>query len=118
MPDARTIFGAVDSKDLDAMRAMLAENPRFVMSNNDPLIGKDAVMAGNAGFFTMIQGSRHEVLHEWAVGTATIAETEVTYQRLDGKEVTVPAVTIWEVDEAGLITNLRIYADQTPLFAS
>jgi hypothetical protein len=42
----------------------------------------------------------------------------VTYLRLDGKEVSVPAVTIWEVDEAGLITDLRVFIDQAPLFAA
>jgi hypothetical protein len=118
MPDAKTVFGAVDGKDLEVLRGLLAEDTRFVMGNGDPLIGREAVLAGNAAFFTMVQGLRHAVLHEWAVGAATIAETEVTYLRLDGKEVTVPAVTIWEVDEAGLIKDLRVFIDQTPLFAS
>jgi ketosteroid isomerase-like protein len=117
MPDAKTVFGAVDGQDMDRLGELLSEDARFVMGNGDPLIGRAAVLAGNAAFFTMVQGLRHSVLREWAIGAVTVAETEVTYLRLDGKEVSIPAVTIWETDQAGLITELRIFADQAPLFA-
>jgi ketosteroid isomerase-like protein len=118
MPDAKTVFGAVDEQDLLRLGGLMAEDVRFVMGNGEPLVGEEAVLAGNAVFFTMVKGLRHALLHEWAVGGVTIAETEVTYLRLDGKEVSVPAVTIWEVDEAGLITDLRVFIDQAPLFAA
>ena len=100
------------------MGGLIAEDVRFVMGNGEPLIGREAVLAGNAAFFTMVKGLRHVLLHEWAVEGATVAETEVTYLRLDGKEVSVPAVTIWGVDETGLINDLRIFVDQAPLFAT
>jgi ketosteroid isomerase-like protein len=117
MPDANTVFGAVDGQDVDRLGELLSDDARFVMGNGDPLIGREAVLAGNAAFFTMVQGLRHSVLREWAVGSAMIVEAEVTYLRLDGKEVSIPAVTIWETDQAGLITEFRIFADQAPLFA-
>ncbi|HEX4247916.1 MAG TPA: hypothetical protein VH008_08600 [Pseudonocardia sp.] len=41
----------------------------------------------------------------------------MTYTRLDGGEVTVPAVSIWRVDDDGLIVDYRVFVDQAPLFA-
>lgn len=63
------------------------------------------------------QGIRHELLREWTVGAETIAETNVIYLRRDGKEVTVPAVSIWRVGADGLIVDYRVFVDQTPVFA-
>jgi ketosteroid isomerase-like protein len=117
MPDATTVLGAVDAQDLERLSGLLTENARMVMGNGEPLIGREAIMAANAGFFAMVQGVRHTLLREWVVDGVTVVEAEVTYTRLDGKEVTVPAVSIWEVDEAGLITDYRVLLDQTPLFA-
>jgi len=117
MPDARSTFAAVDAQDLDAIAALFAEDARLVFGNQEPLVGRDAVIAGNTAFFQLVRGLRHQLLNEWTVGAETIAETDVTYTRLDGKEVTVPAVSIWRVDGDGLIVDYRIFVDQAPLFA-
>ena len=117
MPEARSLFAAVDAQDVDALAALLADDSRLVFGNQEPLLGRAAVLAGNEAFFQLVRGLRHQVRNEWTVGADTIAETDVTYTRLDGKEVTVPAVTIWRVDGDGLIVDLRIYVDQAPLFA-
>jgi len=117
MPDARTIFAAVDAHDIAAFDAMFADDGRFVFGNREPLVGREAVIAGNVAFFQLIRGLRHQLRNEWTFGADTIAETDVTYTRLDGKEVTVPAVSIWRVDDEGLIVDYRIFIDQAPLFA-
>lgn len=117
MPEARSLFAAVDARDVVALDALLADDARLVFGNQEPLLGRGAVLAGNAAFFQLVRGLRHQLRNEWTVGADTIAETDVTYLRLDGKEVTVPAVTIWRVDGDGLIVDLRIYVDQAPLFA-
>ena len=117
MPDARTIFAAVDAQDIAAFDAMFADDGRLVFGNREPLVGREAMIAANVAFFQLIQGVRHQLRNEWTVEAETIAETDVTYTRLDGKEVTVPAVSIWRVDDDGLIVDYRIFIDQAPLFA-
>jgi ketosteroid isomerase-like protein len=117
MPDARTTFAAVDALDVEALAALFAEDGRLVFGNREPLVGREAMIAGNKAFFELVRGLRHRLLNEWTVGADTIAETDVTYTRLDGKEVTVPAVSIWRVDGEGLIVDYRIFVDQAPLFA-
>jgi ketosteroid isomerase-like protein len=116
MPEATTFFHAVDTKDLDVLKSMFTADSRFVFANQEPLLGIDAILAGNAAFFSMVQGLKHELLRVWVVDATTIAETAVTYTRLDGEDVTLPAVTIWDIDAAGLITELRVSVDTTPVF--
>jgi ketosteroid isomerase-like protein len=117
MPDAQTTFRAVDTQDVEALAGLFAEDGRLVFGNQEPLVGRAAVLAGNVAFFQLVLGVRHQLRNEWTVGAETIAETDVTYTRLDGKDVTVPAVSIWRVDGDGLIVDYRIFIDQAPLFA-
>ena len=117
MPTAQDVLRMVDEQDLDGMATLFAEDATFVMANHEPLPGRSAILEANAAFFAMVQGVRHEVLRDWAVGPATIVEADVTYVRRDGKEVTVPAVSIWTVGDDGLITDYRVFVDQSPVFA-
>jgi len=117
MATAAEIFELVDTQQVDALVALYAVDAKFALGNNGVATGRGMIAAGNKAFFTLVQGIRHELLREWAVGNVTIAETDVTYTRRDGKEVKVPAVSIWEVDEAGLITDYRVFVDQGPVFA-
>ncbi|WP_405060924.1 nuclear transport factor 2 family protein [Kribbella sp. NBC_01505] len=116
MPDVQEVFRLVDTQDLDGLAALFAPDARFVMGNAEPLIGPDAIVAGSAAFGAMVQGFRHVPVRDWAVGPVTIIELEVTYTRLDGKEVTVPAVTIWEVDDGDLIIDYRVFVDSGPVW--
>ena len=59
----------------------------------------------------------HRLLNDWSVGPVTIAQSEVTYLRLDDKEVTIPAVTIWRAQDDGLLTHLQVFYDPSPIFA-
>jgi ketosteroid isomerase-like protein len=116
MPTAESVFALVDKQDSQGIGALLAPRATFAIGNREPANGRDEIVATQGIFFTLIQELRHELVREWAVGDATIAETKVTYTRLDGREVTVPAVSIWIVDEAGLITDFRVFVDQSPVF--
>jgi hypothetical protein len=61
---------------------------------------------------------RHRIAHEWRLGRGTVAETEVTYRRVDSKDVAVPAVSIWRTRDGGLIDDYRIYVDLAPVYAA
>jgi hypothetical protein len=69
-----------------------------------------------AGFCQTVDGVRHDPVEQWDAGTATIAESDVTYTRKDGATVTVPAVTIYRT-EGALIQDYRVFIDLAPLFA-
>jgi hypothetical protein len=90
----------------------------MVFGNSDPLLGRDAVLAGNIAMLGRIKGLRHVITAQWTVDDTTIAVTDVTYTRPDDKQVTLPAVSIWRVGGDGLIVDYRIYFDPAPLFAA
>ena len=117
MPSAQVVFRAVDSMDPAALTDLLAEDARMRFGNADPFVGHEAVIAGAAAFFGAIRGIRHTIRTVWTVGADTIAETDVTYTRQDGKDVTIPVVSIWRVGGDDRIEDYRVFYDVTPVFA-
>ena len=113
---ATRVFRIVDATDVPGFLGLLADDAEFVFANAEPLVGHDAIGAALGGFYQSIAGLGHECVHEWAVGDTTIVESTVTYARLDGQQVSVPATTIYHVTD-GLIDSYRIYMDTTPVYA-
>jgi hypothetical protein len=111
------LFAVIDTMKADTIVEFLAEDARLVFGNGEPMVGRPAIVAGLEGFFSTIQDLRHQAVHQWTVQADTIVESVVTYQRLDDKTVTIPAVSIWHLGDEGLITDYRIYVDLAPLYA-
>jgi hypothetical protein len=112
------VFSTVDAARPDAIADLFASNGRFRFGNDEPLVGRDAVAAGLAGFLASIAGLHHKLVNVWRLGPETIAETDVTYQRHDGHSVVVPVVSIWRTDTTGLIADYRVFGDLTPVYAA
>jgi hypothetical protein len=112
------VFRAVDGLDPVEFGVLLAEDARMVFGNGEPLLGRAAILAGCAAFGETIAGLSHRTLRSWTVGPDTIVESAVTYRRLDGTEVTMPAVSIWTAGDDGLIDDYRVFYDLAPLYAS
>ena len=98
MPAAQTIFAAIDSLDPRALVGFVAEDATMRFGNAEPLVGPEAIVAASEAFLATVRGVRHHIREVWTVDATTIAttiaDTEVTYTRLDGKVVTVPVVSI------------------------
>ncbi|MBP2708188.1 nuclear transport factor 2 family protein [Microbispora sp. RL4-1S] len=114
----RRVFERVDSFDPSEFGRLLAEDATFVFGNAEPLTGRDAIVAGLRTFYSTIGGLRHRIVRNWQVDADTIAETEVTYRRLDGKDVSAVAVSIWRTRDDGLISDYRIFVDLAPVYAA
>jgi hypothetical protein len=109
------LFADVDRMDAAAFASHLSENCRLRFGNAEPVMGRADIEAVIAGFFETIAGLSHEVVHQWRIDETSIVELQVTYTRLDERQVTVPVVSIWSGD--GLIDDYRIYADLAPVYA-
>lgn len=116
-PTPEALFAKIDRRDLRGVADLLAENATMVFGNGEPLLGREAVLAANTAFMETIAGLSHRIVDSWVVEDTTIAVTDVTYTRLDAKEVTLPAVTIWRVGADGLIVDFRVVLDLTPVYA-
>jgi len=114
----RRVFQIVDSFDPDEFVRLLAEDATLVFGNAEPMTGRETIAAGLRAFFSTIAGLRHRTVRTWQVDADVIAETEVTYRRLDGGEASVVAVSIWHTRDDGLITDYRIFVDLAPVYAA
>ncbi|MEV4476614.1 nuclear transport factor 2 family protein [Nonomuraea salmonea] len=115
--EARHVFQIIDAFDPDGIAKLMAEDGTMVFGNADPMVGRQAIADGLRAFFATIAGLRHRIVRHWRVGADTIAETEVTYRRLDGRDARVVAVTIWTTRDDGLISDYRIFVDVAPAYA-
>ena len=105
----------VDRMDSHAFASHFSGDCRLRIGSGEPLVGRAAIEAGLTGFFSTIKGLHHDLITQWDVDGVTISEWEVTYRRLDDRQITVPAVTICRGGE--LIDDYRIFIDLVPVFA-
>ena len=117
MSDRSNMFADIDRMDADAWACHLAEDVTMRFGNGDPVHGRQACRDALASFYDQIDGLRHERLGEWERGEATIVESNVTYTRKDGNDVTVPVVTIYRTNGDDMIRDYRVFVDLAPVFA-
>lgn len=110
------MFSRSDAKDVDGWTALMTEDIHFVFGNGEPIDGRDKVHATIAGFFDSIQAIKHDVLEAWVVEDKLIQKLQVTYTRLDGSVLSVPAANILTRRD-GLISEYLIYVDNSALYA-
>ena len=112
---------AVDRRDAAGFAAAFTDDAWLRFGNNEPLVGRPAIEAAIAGFFTAMQSLKHAPQRTTAAGNLLFLEATVTYLRHDGKEVSVPAMTVYEMAEMTGTPRARrcnIYVDLAPLFAA
>ena len=116
MIDWKQVYQDVDRMDAKAFASYFTEDGQMTFGNMPPLVGRRAVEEGTVGFFKTIKGLRHEFVKTWEEGDSTVLEFRATYHRLDGKTVTIPAVTVFRL-QGNRIRDGRVFYDPTPIYA-
>lgn len=110
-------LNAMDTLDIDAYAAYLAEDCEMQFGNNAIVKGKHNVVEGLKAFWTTIDGDEHNLQNIFGNDNNFVLEALNTFKRKDGKTVTVPAVAITEKNSEGLVTSVRLFMDVAPIFA-
>ena len=110
------LFAAIDAKDVAGLLAHLAHDATQRFGNQEPLHGHEEIGAANAAFFSTIESLSHEVTGLWESDDTVIVRIDATYMRLDGRSVTLPAVSIIQESD-DLIVDYQVFVDMAPLFA-
>ena len=110
------VLDAVDSKDTHRFVTYLTEDCTFRFGSAPAAVGRAAIGAAVGGFFESIAGCGHTVGNVWHDDGNMVCEGEVCYRRLDGAEITLPFVNVFEFHDE-LISNYKIYIDIGPLYA-
>ena len=111
------LFAAIDSQDIEAFAAFLAEDARFRFGSSPPVTGRRAIAEAVAGFYESIAGLSHDVHLFMVEGSTIVCEGHTTYTRHDGSTVQVPFANVFDM-EGDKIRDYKIYADLAPLYAS
>lgn len=108
------LLAAIDEQDAVKFASYLTEDAVFRYGSNPPVEGRQAVQDFVAGFFANLDALNHRVSARWEDGDALICEGEVTYTLPTGREVTVPFVNVFGMQN-DKIKDYKIYIDPTPL---
>jgi ketosteroid isomerase-like protein len=111
------MYANVDAMRLDDFVAGLTQDVEVVVGNNPAMRGRQAVKEGIGHFFSTIAGLKHHFVNVVEGQGLTFLEAKVDYQRKDGRQVTVPVVTVLERN-GDLVKSLRIYFDVAPVYAN
>lgn len=115
---ARQLYGeAVDRKDAAGFAAVFAEDGTLRFGNQPPIAGRAKIEEAITQFFLAMVSLRHEFAEISRTENTIFLEAVVTYHRHDGEVVSVPAMTVFEMNDNFLAKSCRIYVDLTPLFA-
>ena len=113
---ADAMFAVVDSRDAHDFAAYYAEDAVLRFANAEPVEGREAIAASFASFFSTIAGLHHDIVGFWHAGGDFVAESLVTYTRLNATTVTIPAVSVVRRGNDDKIRDYRIYMDLAPLY--
>ncbi|TQV89749.1 nuclear transport factor 2 family protein [Aliikangiella coralliicola] len=108
------LYKNIDQKNINFLDKTLGENVRFRLGNGEGIVGKDAVLAANAGFFVSITSMHHTITGAWNIGDTIICHGEVNYVRLDGSQYSAYFSTFL-VFEGNMITDYLVFADLSEL---
>lgn len=114
---ATAVFRAVDDVNVQQFVHYMTSDCTFYFGNAEPVSGHVAITEYVQNFLSMIQQTFHDLSDVWEDDDFLICRLRVTYTRHDGKELSFPCVTVWKIKD-NLISDYRIYIDNTPLFAT
>jgi ketosteroid isomerase-like protein len=109
-------FADVDAMRLEEFVDRHTDDAVVTFNDNPPAQGKEEIRQTIGGFWGTIDGLRHDFRNRFEDGNTVILESDVTYTRKDGKQVTVKTASVLHRD-GELVDRLAFYNDPSPLFA-
>ena len=114
---AGSFFRDADRLELPLLMRWFGPEIDLRLANVPPIVGREAVEATFAEFWSGVKGMRHRREQLVTDGDSAFQGSQVTYTRLDGREVTMPVASHLRRDAAGTLDRLWIYIDLVPLYA-
>ncbi|ADB50512.1 nuclear transport factor 2 family protein [Conexibacter woesei] len=113
-----SMFDALDRGDVPTYLTFLSEDASLRFGNTEPVVGRAAIKASLDDFYTTFRTVRHDHVATWTGPDGAAVEADVTYEKLDGTEAHVHAVTICRFNGDDEVADYRIFVDLAPLFAA
>ena len=110
------IFSAIDEKNTEKFMQFLDEECSFRFANIPPVNGQEAIQQFIDGFFSSIDGLKHEILEFWPIPGGLVCHGNVTYTRHNQSELSVPFPNIFKLNN-DKVRDYLIFADTSLLYA-
>ncbi|MFJ3802562.1 nuclear transport factor 2 family protein [Streptomyces sp. NPDC090088] len=110
------LYSSMDSLNSEAVLAHLSDDCRIRFGNGEPMVGHEEFLAGTGAFQQAVRGMRHHFNQVWQCGDSAVLVTDVDYIRHDDSVVTLPAITVLHRQPDGLVDDMQVVIDLTPVF--
>lgn len=115
--DADQFYRHLDELNLHAYMAFFADDAVLRFANFPPLVGRTAIEENFRSLVsTIVRRMQHRFVERWDTEGSVVLESSVTYDLLDGRVVTVPAVSILRVNSLNKVADMRVFIDASPVF--
>jgi ketosteroid isomerase-like protein len=113
----RRAFAAVEANDVDTYVSLFTNDAVYQTANFPPVIGPEGIRQAAAPVMERFSKVTHDIKGMWETERdVVIAEVVLTYNRKDGKVVTLPCLDVIKLD-GGKIKSLQAFLDLSPAFA-
>lgn len=103
-------------KALNKYVALLTNDARFRLGNQETIIGREAILESLVLFCQQVKDIYHDVELIWEPEeNIALLQMEVTYQRIDNTKVTLPAMDFLKFKD-DLVEEVQIFMNPTPIF--
>lgn len=112
----RRLIGLFEKMDIDQALTYFTEDAVYRFGNYPPAHGREAIgETTRASHLDQIKNIAFDLQHVWENGDVVVAEMEIKYTLADGTVLTLPCTDIFRI-QGGLIRDMRVYMDASPLF--
>lgn len=115
---ALSIFERYEAEDYAGAAANVTTDVVLRFGNAEPIVGRDAYLAGLENIATHMGSLRHDVLnHFWIDDNSALGfEMNVHYVLLDGSELDLPVFNVFRFRD-GLVSEYQVFMDIAPVVA-
>jgi hypothetical protein len=115
----RQVLKVFETMNVPEAMKLFATDAIYQFGNFPPAKGIDQIREANASSrFDFIESAAFDVKEMIEPGGGVvICEMETKYRTRDGRTVTLPCADLFRFNEQGLIKEMKIFIDPTPLLA-
>jgi hypothetical protein len=115
----RKLLKIFETMNVPEAMKLFAQDATYQFANYPPAVGLDQIrQAAASSHLDFIKSATFDVKNMIEPGGDVVAcEIVITYLTNDGRTITLPCADLFRFDGKGLIKEMKIFMDATPLFA-
>ena len=115
----RRLLKIFETFNVPEAMTLFAKDATYQFGNYPPAVGIDQIkQAAASSHMDFIKSATFDVKNMIeAPGGVVACEIDITYGTKDGRSITLPCADLFRFNEQGLVQEMKIYMDASPLFA-